>query len=104
MRLFIAFDVSKQAKEVLSNTQEQIKLDGKATFTKEFHLTLKFLGEVQDSKVDEIKHALETIKFDPFDVSLEGVGAFPDKRNPRVVWAGLEPHDKFSFMVIKQCL
>ncbi|MBW2964635.1 RNA 2',3'-cyclic phosphodiesterase [Candidatus Woesearchaeota archaeon] len=96
MRLFIAFDVSEEAKRILENTQKQVKLDGKATLTKEFHLTLKFLGEVPEEKLDAIKQALEKIKFEKFDASLDGVGAFPDKRNPRVVWVGLEPHEKIT--------
>jgi 2'-5' RNA ligase len=53
------------------------------------HLTLRFLGEIDDP--EPVAQAAEEVaaRHAPFDVSLEGVGAFPDPRRPRVVWVGL---------------
>ena len=93
MRLFIAFDVSEDAKSVLRDIQQKIKSKGSA-LVKEFHLTLKFLGEVEEKKVEEITTELSKIKFDGFDASLSGAGVFPSRSNIRVVWIGLEPRDK----------
>ena len=94
MRLFIAFEVPEDITKSLLDVQKNIKFDGKATKPKSFHLTLKFLGEVEESKVSNIIEELSKIKFNPFDASLSEIGAFPDKHRPRVVWVGLEPQDK----------
>jgi 2'-5' RNA ligase len=57
--------------------------------TRDRHITLKFLGEVEETKMEEIRKALDTAAgFGPFPVVLEGVGAFPDTTYIRVVWIG----------------
>jgi 2'-5' RNA ligase len=94
MRLFIAFDVSEDVHKILESVQSKIKFSGSCSRTKEFHLTLKFLGEVEESKLDVLKSALEKVSFKKFEARLSGIGAFPSKSNVRVVWAGLEPKDK----------
>ena len=55
------------------------------------HLTLRFLGAVAAEKVASISEALDglTAGRNPFFVTVEGVGAFPDIRRPRVIWIGL---------------
>jgi RNA 2',3'-cyclic 3'-phosphodiesterase len=54
------------------------------------HLTLLFLGEVAEVRLPSIVRALTPIgaAFAPFDLTLEGVGAFPTRDRPRVVWVG----------------
>jgi len=92
MRLFIAFEVSESAHTHILELQK--KLTGaKLTFTKNFHLTLKFLGEVTPAQADEIKKRLSKVKFTPFTAALDGTGVFPETGTPRVVWIGIEPHD-----------
>ncbi|VVB81747.1 RNA 2',3'-cyclic phosphodiesterase [uncultured archaeon] len=92
MRLFIAFDVSKEAKEHILEVQKQLT-DAKLTLTKSFHLTLKFLGEVTPAKAEEIKNKLKTVQFKPFKAHLNGTGVFPNENYVRVVWIGIEPAD-----------
>lgn len=62
------------------------------------HLTLKFLGEVDPSKIDaigeELKKAAEGIG--PFTVSVEGVGGFPNLKTPRVIWVGIREGPELS--------
>ncbi|HLF54873.1 MAG TPA: RNA 2',3'-cyclic phosphodiesterase [Candidatus Nanoarchaeia archaeon] len=94
MRLFIAFEVSKEAGQHLSLLQKQLVTDNaKITLAKVFHLTLKFLGEVSPAKAEEVRKRLESIKFEPFTASLDGTGVFPSESSVRVVWVGLEPKD-----------
>ncbi|HYB79594.1 MAG TPA: RNA 2',3'-cyclic phosphodiesterase [Thermoplasmata archaeon] len=54
------------------------------------HLTLLFLGEIPRERVGPIAEALSPVAADatPFDLTLEGVGAFPSPARPRVVWTG----------------
>lgn len=56
------------------------------------HLTLKFLGDVSPSNLDLIMHvlAVEAARHEPFDMLVEGIGAFPNARRPRVLWIGLK--------------
>lgn len=57
------------------------------------HLTLRFLGEVTPDTISMITEQLENqyTAAEPFPLRLEGVGAFPHNRAPRIVWAGLAP-------------
>jgi 2'-5' RNA ligase len=98
MRLFIAFDVSEDVRGILESVQSKIKFSGSASKTKDFHLTLKFLGEVDDSKLDALKRALDSVSFSSFTAHLTGIGAFPSKSNAKVVWVGLDPKDKIDFV------
>jgi 2'-5' RNA ligase len=55
------------------------------------HLTLKFLGEIDEAKVTPISQALESAAegIVEFDLSISGMGTFPSPKNPRVVWLGI---------------
>lgn len=55
------------------------------------HFTVKFLGEVPDDTVKEVDRRLSGLALSSFEVRVRGVGAFPDIRRPRVVWAGVSP-------------
>ena len=54
------------------------------------HITLKFIGEVPEKRVDDIDAALAGLTWKPFTVTVRGVGFFPGTRSPRVFWAGME--------------
>src|SRR5689334_9753681 len=55
------------------------------------HVTLKFLGEVAEGKIDAIRGALGKIRSDkPVALEFRGLGFFPNERHPRVFWAGME--------------
>lgn len=57
-----------------------------------FHLTLKFLGNIEENKIELIAAALELAlrPFPRFTINAKGLGVFPDLRRPRVLWIGLE--------------
>ena len=53
----------------------------------QFHITLKFLGELRPDVIAQVKDSLEPLKyFDPFVIELEHIGAFPNLSVPRVLW------------------
>ena len=56
------------------------------------HVTLKFLGQVEEARVSALADALRTALVDQraVDVAVRGLGAFPSPTRPRVFWAGLE--------------
>jgi 2'-5' RNA ligase len=98
MRAFIAIEMPEEIKEILLDAQKQIDTEkAKIRPAKAFHLTLKFLGEVDETKIEEIKQKLKEIKFDSFETSLTNIGVFPDENYIRVVWVGLnDPENKIT--------
>lgn len=97
MRLFIAFGISKEAIEGLKKVQAKL-VNSKLTLVKEFHLTLKFLGDIKEDKVDEIKERLGRVKFEGFEACTNSLGVFPSIESIKVIWAGLEPKDKIDVL------
>jgi 2'-5' RNA ligase len=65
------------------------------------HLTLKFLGEVDITKTQPLQEALkrEAGHCKPFEVRVEGLGAFPNTRRPRVVWTGVQAPIELAALV-----
>src|SRR5260370_17728732 len=53
------------------------------------HLTLKFLGNVSSSKLEEVKSALGQVTFPPFSLEIKGAGAFPNLKRMNVIWVGV---------------
>lgn len=94
MRVFIA--VEPEELSGYFRQLQQLLPEAKATFPKKFHLTLKFLGEVEESKLGEIKEKLNQVDFQPFRMKLGGMGVFPSETFIRVVWVGLEDREKIS--------
>ena len=65
-------------------------IDAKPTKIDQIHFTLEFLGEIDQVKYDQVKDVMEKISFSSFDISLKGVGVFPNLKNPRVIWIGID--------------
>jgi 2'-5' RNA ligase len=96
MRLFIAIDFGK-ASEFFKEVQSRLDLTAaRLTLTKSYHLTIKFLGEVDETNVNIIKERLSNIKFAPFFVRLANLGVFPSQSHIRVIWLGFEDDSKLK--------
>ena len=92
-RLFVGIPLSFELKQKLKPLLEKLSLPGiNPVSIENLHLTLKFLGEVEENKIPEIEKILEEISLrtPPFRVELRGLGEFPDEENPSVLWAGVE--------------
>lgn len=57
----------------------------------QFHLTVRFIGEVEEHVFDEIRDGLASVRVDPFEITVRGVGHFPPRGQPKVLWAGIAP-------------
>jgi RNA 2',3'-cyclic 3'-phosphodiesterase len=96
MRTFIAVDVSSVAivklqNEILSTAGLNIR-EVKLVEPRNFHFTLIFLGEISDDDdLDKIKEKLAGLQFEPFTLTYNGIGAFPNPAYARVVWIGVDP-------------
>ncbi len=96
MRTFIAVDLPQEAKDELASVQKQLPTAAaKLSLAHDFHMTLKFLGEITPAKVDAVKNALSTVAFKKFTAAVAEVGVFPSENQVRVVWAGIEPEGEF---------
>lgn len=98
MRLFIAAELDPEIKEDLVPVQQVLDRGGVKVVDKDnVHITLKFLGEVEDKGVEPIKDALREIKFKSFNIHAKGIGFFPSSNHIKVVWVGIEEgEDKMS--------
>jgi 2'-5' RNA ligase len=95
MRTFIAIELSEEIKSSLINIQSHLKYsaaDVKWVDKDNIHLTLKFLGEIDEAKYGAVKSILDEIarSTKSFEISLKDIGAFPNIDHPRVIWVGLE--------------
>ncbi|MEM3566416.1 MAG: RNA 2',3'-cyclic phosphodiesterase [Candidatus Bathyarchaeia archaeon] len=93
IRSFIAFDIeSVSVLERITDMQKRLAGTGadlKFVEPKNIHITVRFLGNITPNMIDRIFEGMQKVQFVPFDVKIQGVGAFPDMRYPRVVWAGI---------------
>jgi 2'-5' RNA ligase len=93
MRVFIAVELPGEIREALSGLQRELgPLTNSARWIApdSIHITLKFIGEVSESKIDEIDRAIVSLSWKPFTVTVRNVGFFPANRSPRIFWAGME--------------
>jgi len=95
IRCFLAIELSEEVRAALAEVQARMKrarLGVKVSWVKmeNLHLTLQFLGYVPEEKIAAITTALERAcaAQEPFAVAVGGVGAFPNARQPRVLWVG----------------
>lgn len=97
MRCFVAIDLPEEVKSELKKLQLEIRKscsDVKASFTKDFHITLKFLGEITPQKAEAVKKSFGSCRLKKINATLDGIGVFPSESYVRVVWAGVEPEDE----------
>lgn len=89
-RCFVAAGFSDEINARLAALQAKARALGlDATFPREFHCTLAFLGNLSDEEVKEAKRKLDSIKAHPTAVSVEGTGFFPSEKFVKVFWVGV---------------
>jgi len=92
MRCFVAIDVG--INEAIAAMINDVRMMGKPVEGENIHLTLKFLGEVEDTK--KIEEKLAEIRFGRFSLTLKGLGAFPDKKRARILFLNALPPERVS--------
>ena len=94
MRVFIALNLPKKARQRIHRATRGLRegeLPVRWVDVDNYHVTLKFLGEVRPDRVARVQDALTRVaaSTQPFTAALGGFGAFPTIRKPRVVWLGV---------------
>lgn len=95
IRTFIAVDIPDSTRVNIGKLQDKLRqhrADVKWVRPEGIHITLKFLGNVEEGRIEEVVHAVREAvnSLDPFVVALGGTGTFPNARRPRVLWVGVE--------------
>jgi 2'-5' RNA ligase len=95
-RLFIAVDIDEatraQVRGISNGLREVLGTHTNASWVhpERMHLTLHFLGDVDDTLEQRVRRVLaEPIRVAPFDVTFQGLGMFPQRGSPRVLWLGI---------------
>lgn len=92
VRCFIALDFEDEILKETARIQEVLgswKFIGKMTELENLHLTLKFLGEIEEEKLEEVRKSLREIKEKSFEGKLDHAGFFSVLGNPKIIWIKL---------------
>ena len=94
MRLFVALEISSAVRENLAaflDSLRGISKEPRWVRPGNLHVTLKFLGEVEETKVGAIRNALKEMRCEQAStLNFRGLGFFPNEKHPRVFWARIE--------------
>ncbi|VAV82390.1 2'-5' RNA ligase [hydrothermal vent metagenome] len=95
LRAFIAIPLPPEVKRLLTDVQAELQAaaTGQITWTRAevMHLTLRFIGNIEERQIqtiaDAMAHATQGVK--GFKLTTDGIGAFPDLKNPKLIYIGL---------------
>ncbi len=97
MRLFVALSLPEDLRLKLRGLQQGIAA-ARWVKPENFHLTLRYIGEVDGGEARDIDSALLRIRAEPFDLALKGIGQFGEGRKLRALWAGLAPEPRLDHL------
>lgn len=108
IRTFIAFDTPEEIRGEILKLQDRLRssdADVRWESSGKFHVTIKFLGDVRDSHMAGVLSRIAgAVKGrPPFAVTYQRLGAFPDRKRPRVIWLGCENTDG-TLLAMKEAL
>lgn len=94
MRIFAALDIPEHAASYIADVQQRLRQEIDADRWQSLgnlHLTLHFLGEVEEALIPSICEDMDIVSaiIQPFTLRIGGFGAFPHAESPRVLWLGL---------------
>ncbi len=98
-RCFVALDLPREAINYIGKIQNLVKkrnlFNGSFTDSENLHLTLKFLGDIQEEEIEKVKERLRKIKFLEFEAEFGEIGVF-SKQFIKIIWVGLKGVGKFQ--------
>jgi 2'-5' RNA ligase len=94
IRAFVSVPLPDDIRNRLAKFQQTVRSAGgdvKWVRPESLHITLKFLGDVAEARIQDVCEAvrLSAAGIPPFTISVEGTGAFPNENRPRVLWVGI---------------
>jgi len=101
MRVFISINISEEIRKEIKKVQDFLpEFFGKKTELQNLHLTLKFLGEVEEKTVEEVKEKLREIKIEKFKTEIDEIGVFSEDFI-RIIWLHMEDCDNLQKQIDK---
>ncbi len=94
LRLFAALDIADDVADALARRQRGVP-GASWRPPANFHVTLRFFGEINENLARDLDDELGQIRTPPFDIALKGAGWF-GAREPYSLWAGVEPNDTLT--------
>ncbi len=94
-RLFIAIDLPDPIKTATANICFGVQ-GAKWVPVDQLHLTLRFVGEADNETYVSIRHALSEVQMSAFTIDISGVGFFPPRGKPRVLWLGIVQNESLT--------
>ncbi|MBC7191993.1 RNA 2',3'-cyclic phosphodiesterase [Marinobacter sp.] len=89
-RLFFGLELPSEIKDRLLTVQSAVP-GAKWQSAAQLHLTVLFLGNVEEEQVPAVCHSVADIQAEPFSLQVTGLGCFGRPRRPRNLWAGIQP-------------
>src|SRR5262245_56872104 len=96
MRLFVGVELDDRVRAAAAEIADSFKrnlgrsVEARWIASPNLHITLWFLGEVEESKVEAVRKALDRpFRGTAFDLEIDGAGVFPPTGAPRVLWLGV---------------
>ena len=95
IRSFLAFELPEPIRKIVTRVSEEIRksaLDVRWVRPEFIHLTVVFMGDIQSEQISSMGDPLKAVcsNHAPFRISLKPMGCFPNTRNPRVIWLGID--------------
>ncbi|MBM4388461.1 MAG: RNA 2',3'-cyclic phosphodiesterase [Deltaproteobacteria bacterium] len=99
VRTFLAVPISEEVKQVIEGLSIRLKAmlpDVRFVKKENLHITLRFLGEIEQDRINELKKALinPVCGFGRFKIFMAQIGAFPHIKRPKIVWIGVKDPDQ----------
>lgn len=93
MRLFTALDLPETIHSHVADLRSPKDLDARWSPPAQYHVTLRFIGEVDAERADRFEKALDQIEAPPAECTPYGLDVLPSRQNPRVLIVGLKRTD-----------
>ncbi len=101
-RTFIAIDMPDSIKGYLTSLGDPSIAGVRWIPRMNFHLTMRFVGDIEAEPMEKLQHHLTEVKVSPFTLNIGKVGFFPTKGPPKVIWAGLGTGHPLLFQLRQQ--
>lgn len=105
MRCFVAVAVPEELKNKMLKIQDKLEQAGadlKLVEKENLHFTVKFLGEISDKEIEEVKTFLSDLEENSFGISIKGAGVFPNEDYIKTIWLGIEENKEKLLRLIEK--
>ncbi len=97
MRAFLGIPIPDGLREKIKNLEKEFEMKGVKTVKPEnLHWTVKFFGDITEEEAEKVKKIMDGIDFEPLEISVSGIGVFPNISYVKTIWIGAKEKEKFE--------